>query len=134
MDAWKKTRIIGWSVASSVAILAFCLVFFLRKIYTITGVCDALFFVVAIEFAILFFCWIERSGTFDVFNFQFYRFFESFRPDGLKKWDTAYDYKKEKEEKRKRTSFYFWPYLMIGGIFLIAAVVLLIIIEVTIAH
>ncbi len=126
--------IIGWIVASVCPVATFCLVFFLRKIYTITGCCDAFFFASVIDFAILLFIIIERSGSFDVFNFQFYRFFESFRPDGLKKWDTAYDYKKEKEEKRKRTRFYYLPYLIIGGAFLLIATTLLIIIEICVAR
>ena len=133
MDAWKKRRIVGWLVAVGVAVLVFCLVFFLRKIYTITGVCDALFCAASIDIAILLFVWIERSGAFDVFNFQFYRFFESFRPDGIKRWDTAYEYKIEKEEKRRRSGPYYWPYLIISSIFLVAAIVLLVIIEVTVA-
>lgn len=134
MDNWKKARLIGWLIASSVAILVFCLVLFLRKIYTLTGFCDAFFFAAAMEFALLLIYWIERTGVFDVFNFQFYRFFESFRPDGLKKWDTAYDYKQEKEGKRKITRLYFWPYLIIGGVFLLVAIILLVIVEVMVAR
>ncbi len=75
---------------------------------------------------------VERSGTFDVFNFQFYRFFESFRPDGLKKWDTAYDYKMDKESKRKRNKLAYLPYLVVLGVFSLTALVLLIIVEIQI--
>lgn len=134
MDYWKKRMIAGWVIAALSAIATFCLVFFLRKIYTITGACDAFFFAGVIDIAILLFMIIERSGAFDVFNFQFYRFFESFRPDGLKKWDTAYDYKEERAGKRKRTKLFYLPYLVIGGVFLLVSIVLLIVVEITVAR
>lgn len=131
MDYYKKVRLTSWLVASLVAIAVFCLTFFLRALYTLTGACDACFFASVAVFAVLLIYIVERSGTFDVFNYQFLRFFESFRPDGIKKWDTAYDYKLDKEKKRKTTKVFFLPYLIVGGAFFLAATILLIIVEIS---
>ena len=76
----------------------------------------------AVGFGVLGMIFVERSGTFDVVNYGFYRLFESFRLDRKKKWDNAGDYKEEKQKKRHASKAAYWPCLAVSGFFLTMAI------------
>lgn len=122
-------RIIIWAVAFVLAAGVFCLVFFLRQQFTIDGASDACFLASSAMLAGLGYLLLRRLGTFDILEYSFFRLGESFARGNKRRYETAYDFAKARKDKREIKKPYIWPFLIIGGAFLLAAFILLIIFE-----
>ena len=124
-------RIILWAIAFVLAAGVFCLVFFLRQQFTVDGVSDACFLASTAMLAGLGYLLLRRMGTFDIVEYSFFRLGESFARGNKRRYETAYDFAKARKDKRETKKPYFWPFLIIGGAFLLAALICLIIFETT---
>jgi hypothetical protein len=127
MSKETKRIIIDLSVSFLIGAIVFALVFFLRHLYDYGGASDACFAAGASLLFVTLLIIIERTGVFDVAFYGFYRLAESFRPDGKKKYDSAYEFKEMKRESRDRSRPLFWPPLSVGGLFMVLALVFLLI-------
>ena len=128
MDPIKKKTLLQflfWGIGCS---FVFCLVFFLRKPYTLKSGSDACFITGALGLAGIGMTFVVRSGSFDVLNYGVYRLFESFRLDRKKRWDTAGDYKLDMDSKRHKNKALYWPAIIVSGVYLTIALVLTIIV------
>lgn len=115
-----KKRIITYSVLTLLSLLSILLCYYVAK----WGLSDC-FLVPGISylaFAILIF--IERTGRFDIFSYQFRNLIDSFRKGSPKRYDTAGDYKMAKKLSRENNPFNYLPYLIFGSVFLIVAIIL----------
>lgn len=126
MDNKVKKYLIHSSVALGISITAFCLVFFLRKIYTFTGYSDAFFVSGAIVLACSGFAFVHRSGTFDTLHFAMGRLVAQWTHSTKKTFKNAGDYHEFSMEKRKRNAFSYVPYLIVGSILIILAIIFMI--------
>lgn len=122
MDPYRRKILVSFAVSFVLSLTAFCLLFFLRTPYSLRLAADSFFISAAVGFGVLGMIFVERSGTFDVVNYGFYRLFESFRLDRKKKWDNAGDYKEEKQKKRHASKAAYWPCLAVSGFFLTMAI------------
>jgi hypothetical protein len=125
MDRRIKEILINFLVAFLLGAGVFCLIYFLRRLFDFGGASDACFGAGASLLGITLLIIIGRTGVFDVLFYGFFRFGESFRPDNKKKYDTAYDFKEKKRQDRARSRPLFWPYLGLGGLYLVLAFVFL---------
>ncbi|MCR5490756.1 MAG: DUF3899 domain-containing protein [Bacilli bacterium] len=122
-------KIIVSSIAVAIALSAWCLIFFLRQELNLLGASDACFITGAIELAAVAYLLIRRLGAFDIFEYSFYRLGESFKPGRDKRYETAYDFAKNRKEKRQFKKPFFWPFLIVGATLLIVALILMIVFE-----
>ena len=131
MEERKKQIIRNWMIAFSLWVILFFICYLGMGIpkghtwYSSLSLLSDSFFIpsaILILFPILLL--IGREGIFDVFAYGFYRLGESFRPGNIKRYETAYDYKKEKQEKRKLNKPYFLPYFVLGGVSLLIGLIL----------
>lgn len=109
----------------------FLLVLLLRGKFGVDGFCDACFVACTPCLLLPLFVIAIRSGTFDVLNYGMYRLFESFRPGEGKRYETAYDYKLARMERRNSKKPIFFPFFVVGGVFLAAALILYVIYRVS---
>ena len=121
-----KKILIEFIVTTVLCTGAFLLVLLLRQKFTMTGFSDACFVACAPAILLPVLALIIRLGTFDVLNYGMYRLVESFRRGEGKRYDTAFDYKVARMEVRQRRPAIYWPFFVVGGVFLIAALVFLI--------
>jgi hypothetical protein len=138
MKQQRRQHLFRWAVTTALFLGAFALVFFLevdyQRVYDADAYSNAFFVAGCFILAIPLFILIERSGVFDVFNFSFYRLFESFRADKKKRWDTAYDYQEYQKEHRHLTHPYLLPFWVEAGVGLVSALICLLIFQAQIGH
>lgn len=132
MNPKAKKIFTHYGIGLGVAILAFCLVFFLRKDYGFSGYCDAFFVCFALEAAWPGLVWIHRQGTFDVFHYGMSRFLDQWTHHDEPKYANAGDYEEAQMEKRRKNPFPFWTYLSLAGVFLMLAILFLVLVETSI--
>lgn len=125
MNERMKKIIISFVVSILVSFVVFVSVFFARGNYLISGYCDAFFVSGVASLVIPLFIMLIRTGSFDVLNYGMYRFFESFRKDKTKRWDSALDYKNDLGEKRIKNKPVIFPYFVIASILLVVSIILL---------
>jgi uncharacterized membrane protein YbhN (UPF0104 family) len=138
MDHRNKQKAITWLVSVVIFLTFFCLVFFLQVDYSKPFYADIYSnsFLVSgvVSLTIPLFILIERAGTFDVFNYSFYRWFESFRADQKKRFDSAYDYQSYHEGQRRLSKPFLLPFWVSAGVGLILALVCLLVFRAQIGH
>jgi len=127
-------KIILSVIAAVIAIGGFCLIFFLRRDFTMRGGSDASFVVGAVYLVALLYVVIRRLGTFDVVEYAFYRLGESFTRRSEKRYPTAYDFTVNRQEKRQKQKLFFWPILIVAIVMLTAGIVCAIIFNSTIQN
>ncbi len=125
MNERRKKTIISFLVSLLISGLVFVIVFFARRNYLISGYCDAFFVSGVVTLVIPAFVFLIRTGSFDVLNYGMYRFFESFKKDKEKRWDSALDYKNYFGEKREKNKPVVYPYFVIGFTLLLVSIILL---------
>ena len=114
-----KKRIIAWAIAIVIPIVVilpvyFCTDFGLSNTLLIPGL------VYLAGCALLF---IGRSGTFDLFAYQFSNLLSSWRRGVTKKYEDLIQYKEVKEERRKLNKPSYLPFLAIGLILVVLAII-----------
>jgi hypothetical protein len=119
MSQQSRDNLISLAVALVVAIAVFCLAFFVGGKYNYTGWSNGFFVSGASLVCLALLRLATRFGTFDVLAYSFYRLFESFKPDGKKRYDTAYDYQEAQKTKRKERPVSYWPFFAVGGVLLL---------------
>jgi hypothetical protein len=121
-------RILVHSVIALVlAIAIFCLIFFLRGYYTFSGASDACFGAGAILALVPFLILIYRTGLFDVANYGFITWFNSFKANSPKPYESAGAYSEKKKELRSKNRPMVWPYIVVGLLFLVLALIFLLV-------
>ena len=118
-----RNLIINTIIAGVMATTSFCLIFFLIKVPEKTRLCDACFATGIFEIAIISIVLLFRTGIFDAGNYTFIKFGELFRRNYKKKYVDAYDYKCRQQEKRAKHKVMFYPYVFVGVVFLIVAII-----------
>ena len=124
MDPYKRKALRNFLIAFWLSAALFCLVFFLRATYSVRSGREALFLDSQEGGGYGGMIFVVRSGSFDVLNYGVYRLFESFRLDRTKRWDSAGDYKLDRQSKRQKNKPVYWPCLAVSGAFFLAALVL----------
>lgn len=114
-----KKKIINWAFAILlpsvfVPTVALCTNFGLSNSFLVPSICFlggcALVFVI-------------RCGTFDLFSYQFVNFWYSFIRHSPKKYKNLGQYREVHSEKRKLHSAPYLPYLTIGSLLLVLAII-----------
>lgn len=123
-----KKNLIHTIVAVILGVGFFCLVFFLRQIFDLRGWSDAFVVSGVFELGLLVIVFLGERGVFDMMGYGMYRLVGLFKRQEDLKWRTAYDFKAEKVEKRCKNPFFFVPYFIVAGIFLLIGVVLTIVV------
>lgn len=123
MSTLNVRRLLTWLSAFLIGGSIFCLVFFLREDWTFRGASDGCFVSAAVLLSSAALVGITRLGTFDILAYSFYRLFESFRAGDVKKYDTYYDYRNAKAESRHHSRPSYLPFLIIGAIALVLALI-----------
>lgn len=129
MTLKEKLLLIHSIVAGLLSLVIFLLVFFLLNPQAMVyqRLSDAFFFSggITLGFATLF--WIAHSGTFDVLAYGFSTFMKGLSPTHFeKRYNDFYDYQQQKKEKRKESYFSFYPYLILGSVLIVLAIVFMI--------
>jgi flagellar basal body-associated protein FliL len=126
MDDRKKQILIHWLLAVFLAVAVFCLVFFWRSRFDFAGVSDACFFAFCLLFAGPLLMLIHRFGVFDVFEYSFVTFVDSFRRGSPKRYADAYSYQQTKKEERQKRKPFVLPYFAVGTVMFSLAIAFLI--------
>lgn len=114
-----KRKIITWTVLSLLSALSILLCYFLGH----WNLSDC-FLVPGVGYlALAGMIFVSRRGVFDIFNYQFRNFVDSFRKGSPKRYENAGDYKIEKKRYRDGNPFDYLPYLLLGSIYLILCIV-----------
>lgn len=114
----QKKKIIYWSVTTVVP-LAFILPLYF---FSPLGLSECFLVPGILYLAICALVMINRSGMFDIFNYQFINLMSSFRPGSPKKYKTAGDYSLMVKEKRHHNKFYYLPFIVYGVLYLALAI------------
>ncbi|MDY2913607.1 MAG: DUF3899 domain-containing protein [Candidatus Enteromonas sp.] len=121
----KTVAILRHSVISvGISAILFCLVYFLRGLYTLAGLSDALLLPGAVCLGIAGLALVGRRGTFDVLGYGVKRLIEQFTHNKDTHYENAGDYSLQLREKRQNKPFPYWVYLVMGGLQLASAIVL----------
>lgn len=129
MDELKK-HLVLWIIVSLVGVGFFSLVLFTRGNFAVQGYMDACFYPGMILLLVMGLIFVADTGFFDLPSYGLSSiFFHLFNTDQDKvfKYRDLAQYKKEKRDQRQYHRPYFLPFLVVGGLFIIAALVLYII-------
>lgn len=118
-----KRILIEFIITTVLCTGVFLLVLLLRQKFNTSGFSDACFVACAPALLLPVLALIIRLGTFDVLNYGMYRFIESLRMGDAKRYDTAFDFKTARMEARRRKPAIYWPFFVVGGVFLLAAII-----------
>ncbi|MEG1565793.1 MAG: DUF3899 domain-containing protein [Bacilli bacterium] len=123
-----KSALITTLVLCIFSSILFTVVYFVVPAATFyIRICNCFFFVGSLVFAMLGLAFVNRTGIFDVVGYSFNSLFMSFKHDAPKKFQDAYHYKEYKKKKRSFNPLPYLPYLLLGGISLIIALVFMLI-------
>lgn len=122
------SNLIILAISFLVGISFFFIYIFLIDKPNFKAMCDASFIIAAFFLTIGLITIINRLGYFDSFGYGFAMMGTIFfRPVRFqKKYEDLVDYKQQQYDKRKDKSFYFISFIIVGLLFLIAAIVFLI--------
>lgn len=114
-----KKTIICWIVSCALPLIIIppiylCTDFYLSNCCVIIGV---------IYLGVLGLWFVARQGFFDLFAYQFSNWFSSFRKGSPKKYKDVYTYKEIQKEKRRTHQFIWLPFLIVGSILVILAII-----------
>lgn len=118
-------KIVTWSVLLILIAVIVPLLYFLAK----WNLSDCFLIPTVLYLAAAGLMFVVRMGTFDLFSFQFANWYNSWKKGIAKKYDDYPQYRQIKQEKRKNNSFYYLPYLVVGGICLILTIVFAIVLR-----
>ncbi len=127
-----RKTLVEASIAFSLGAGVFLLVFFLTyrgetPLY-ITPYSDAAFASAAVLLGFTGLRFATRGGAFDILGYAGYALANSFKPrPSTRKYQTAGDYKEGMQARRKERPAVYWPWLLIGGLYLLTAAVLAIV-------
>jgi hypothetical protein len=119
----KEQRLWTWIGVALFSIIFFAIILFLNGDYSFNGFSDALFIPGFTLIAVILFMLVGRAGTFDIVSYGFVRLGESFRKSHTKSFEDAYQYSEYKKEQRIKRGVYALPFLIIGGLFVILALI-----------
>jgi len=124
-----KKNIISWSVISAVSVGLFVFMLWNRGGFTDFSLwvfMDACFYPGIIMVLVGCLVWTGHEGIFDVFRYGFQSVFAHMGGNAGKQSEDYNWYKKRKGEQRKYSKPILLPYFCIGGAFLIATLILVI--------
>ena len=123
----KKSILASLIVYPLLAIGAFCLFFFVRKNYALSGWIDPLFFAGAFVLGGGLLSLLARFGAFDTVAYGFRSIFKHMTPNYTNAQDPYpdyYAYSESKKEKRKQNKIFPWPWLVLGIGLIIASFII----------
>lgn len=123
MDSIQRKRLINWIVASVILTLFFCLFFFINDPFSEHVIPSQIVMILSNSFlpagvvnlAVAGLILIGRTGLFDTVAFGFIVFGESFKKEVVRRYDSAYTYKRIRDEKRRANPPYLLPYWVLGA-------------------
>jgi hypothetical protein len=119
-----KEALICWAISLLIPTIAFCLLFFLRGRYDLAGTINALLLGGASMLGCILLFLLGRTGIFDIASYSFTRLFESFKVGNPKSYQDAGEYCEKKKLKRAQSKVYWFPFALVGGLIVIACIVL----------
>lgn len=122
-----KAKLITWGIVLLVAIAVFLLWLFIKADYSVRGFSDAFFLPGATVLGLLVLHLTTRGGVFDFAKYSFVRIGDFAKRSGKKSYADAYEYSENQRAKRERNPAYIWPFIIIGGLLIITAVILMIV-------
>lgn len=130
-----KDILITLAVSLGMGILIFCLIFFLRGIYTLFGWSDALTFSGVFIILSGALTALGRLGAYDMFVYGFMDIFRHMNPKPApKKYQDFVDYKEQMKEKRAKKSKAYLLFFAVGGVILTVGLVLRLVLYLTAGH
>lgn len=128
MDKERKSKLISWGIVLVIALSFFFLIFFLSKRYDLIGWINSLFAPGCFLLGVAALIFLAREGTFDAIGYALGNFFHFFSFGSQEmKYNDFGGYKDLKAEKRNANKAYYWPFLFIGGLLLVASIILFIV-------
>jgi hypothetical protein len=118
------SKIIKWVFLALVSVSIFLAIYFTSE-RTLVNACNATFAPGCVMIVLAFFSIVNYFGGFDFVEYGFVSGFNSLKKGSPLEYEDLIDYKQKKKASRKEDSLVFLPYLVYGGIFLIASLVLL---------
>lgn len=124
-----KTRIIvTWVIALVIAVGLFLPVYLTSENLNLgqldlKRLSDATFIPAALLLGMAVLVLLARAGTFDIVGYSFAAIGARFRPRELRRYKDAYDYKVQAEERRRTKGGFILPFIIVGGILMVIAIV-----------
>jgi hypothetical protein len=119
-----EQRLWTWIGVLLFAFILAAVILFVQGNYTLAGFSNALFIPGAVVLGVIGLMFVGRNGTFDIMSYSFTRLRDSFRREKVKSFEDAYAYSEFKNSQRLKRGFYTLPFLVIGGLFVLTALVL----------
>jgi hypothetical protein len=124
-----KQKIMTWIIVFLISAGIFCAILFTRHSYNLTAFLDSCTYTGVFVFLSGALALTTSLGAFDIFVYGFHSVFSHMNPDPthVDKYKDYVQYQEAKRSERQYHKPYLWPFFIIGGAFLIAMIVLLII-------
>ena len=123
----KKQLLVSLIVYPGIAIAGFCLFFFIRGNYELSGYIDPLFFAGALVLMCGMLTVLAYFGAFDFLAYGFRSLFKHMVPgytNSQDEYPDYYAYNEARKDKRKKAGLTFWPWLILASGLLIASFVI----------
>ena len=122
-----KYRIASLIIYPLIAIVSFCLFFFVKGNYYLSGYIDPLFFsgIMVVGCGLL--TLMAFFGAFDFVVYGFRSIFKHMKRDynnSLDEYPDYYEYSEAKKKKRKDSGIFIWPWLIIGSVLIISSFII----------
>lgn len=118
-----KSYIIAGLIALAIGALVFCLYFFLNGRKVIDG-CNASILAAVSLIGIGALMIVSKLGAFDTFSYGFIQLGHAMFGRQPKKYKDMIEYKQVKYEERKEKDNYFYSFIAVGMLFIIATIIL----------
>jgi hypothetical protein len=119
-----KNDIITFFVLLTISTVVFLLVFLLNASPSLISACDGAFAAGVTIISALGLQILARMGAFDTFGYSFSTLVTSFSPRVEKKYADLFEYRNIKSTNRSKNKLFFLSYLLVGGGYIITALIL----------
>lgn len=117
---YPKSFIITALISLVIGFGIFCIFFFWLGAKSITGAIDGTGVAGAVLFSAFVLIWLSRNGAFDTMSYGFNQMFSSMFGRKANKYNDFADYKDQKNTKREIASLYYFSFLFVAILYLIA--------------
>lgn len=114
-----KKRIIVWVIAILIPVAVICPVYFCTGF----GLSDSFLIPGLVYLAGCCLLFVARAGMFDTFRYQFANFLSTWKRNSPKRYEDLIQYKEIKEEKRRLNKPFYLPFLAIGLLLVVLAII-----------
>ena len=111
-------------IISIVSLLMALLVLIIKGFDKAINYCYAFFISVMLIVCVGWLSFVSNCGAFDIFGYSFKTIKDSLTKEGIREYQNMNEYVESKKVKRTKEKLYFLPYIIIGGIFFLMAIII----------